>query len=139
MSIKNYQIRFENVNLSFRILFVLFMILFSVVIISLLFSQNLLEYYNGILVKNDNGIFTTVVPSKYAESFEKNDVILVCGKKVFYKLNNTEEVSYDDDTIKVDFSMSDDCLNNERYFNFSIEIFQSTLFNHFIKIVKGEV
>lgn len=137
MSIKNYQIKFENMNLSFGLLLVFFIISFSIVIICFVLSQNLLEYHSGVLVKNDNGIFTAIVPSEYVESFEKNDVILACGKKVTYKLNDISEVS--SSTKKVDFSMKDDCFNDERYFNFSIETFKSTLFNHFVKIVKGEV
>lgn len=137
MSIKNYQIKFENMNLSFGLLLVFFIISFSIVIICFVLSQNLLEYHSGVLVKNDNGIFTAIVPSEYVESFEKNDVILACGKKVIYKLNDISEVS--SSTKKVDFSMKDDCFNDERYFNFSIETFKSTLFNHFVKIVKGEV
>lgn len=137
MSIKNYQIKFENMNLSFGLLLVFFIISFSIVIICFVLSQNLLEYHSGVLVKNDNGIFTAIVPSEYVESFEKNDVILACGKKVIYKLNDISEVS--SSTKKVDFSMKDDCFNDERYFNFSIVTFKNTLFNHFVKIVKGEV
>lgn len=137
MSIRNYQIKFENMNLSFGLLLVFFIISFSIVIICFVLSQNLLEYHSGVLVKNDNGIFTTIVPSKYAESFERDDTILACGKKVTYKLNNVSEAS--SGTRKVDFSMKDDCFNVGRYFNFSIETFKSTLFNHFVKIVKGEV
>ena len=137
MFIRNYQIKFENINLSFKIFLMFVMILFSIITILFVLSQNLLEYYNGVLVKNDNGIFTAIVPSEYVESFEKNDVILACGKKVIYKLNDISEVS--SSTRKVDFSMKDDCFNNGRYFNFSIETFKSTLFNHFVKIVKGEV
>lgn len=137
MSIRNYQIKFENMNLSFGLLLVFFIISFSIVIICFVLSQNLLEYHSGVLVKNDNGIFTAIVPSEYVESFEKKDVILACGKKVIYKLNDISEVS--SSTRKVDFSMKDVCFNDGRYFNFSIETFQSTLFNHFVKIVKGEV
>lgn len=135
--IRNYQIKFENINLSFKIFLMFVMILFSIITILFVLSQNLLEYHSGILIKNDNGIFTAIVPSEYVESFEKNDVILACGKKVIYKLNDISEVS--SSTRKVDFSMKDDCFNDERYFNFSIETFKSTLFNHFVKIVKGEV
>lgn len=135
--IRNYQIKFENINLSFKIFLMFVMILFSIITILFVLSQNLFEYHSGILIKNDNGIFTAIVPSEYVESFEKNDVILACGKKVIYKLNDISEVS--SSTRKVDFSMKDDCFNDERYFNFSIETFKSTLFNHFVKIVKGEV
>lgn len=135
--IRNYQIKFENINLSFKIFLMFVMILFSIITILFVLSQNLFEYYNGVLVKNDNGIFTAIVPLKYVESFEKNDAILACGRKVSYKLNNISEAS--SDTKKVDFSMKDDCFNDGRYFNFSIETFKSTLFNHFVKIVKGEV
>lgn len=137
MFIRNYQIKFENINLSFKIFLMFVMILFSIITILFVLSQNLLEYHSGVLVKNDNGIFTTIVPSKYVESFESDDIILACGKKVTYKLNDVSEAS--SGTRKVDFSMKDDCFNDGRYFNFSIETFKSTLFNHFVKIVKGEV
>lgn len=137
MFIRNYQIKFENINLSFKIFLMFVMILFSIITILFVLSQNLFEYHSGILIKNDNGIFTAIVPSKYAESFERDDTILACGKKVTYKLNNVSEAS--SVTRKIDFSMKDDCFNDGRYFNFSIETFKSTLFNHFVKIVKGEV
>lgn len=136
LSIKNFQVKFENINLSLKIFLLFFILLFSVSIILLVLSQNLIEYYNGVLVKNDNGIFTTMVPLKYVDSFEKSDFIMVCGKKVNYRINDISKSI--NDTVKIDFSMNDNCFSNQRYFDFSIETFRSTLFNHFTKILKGE-